>query len=166
MLGLQQLAGWAVWGELELLWSGQDRLLVQCLEQLGELDFFFVWTTKWTCALSRKKLINSHSQQPAVAQSAQLDWKLIYKYRETPSLKNDLLFIGGTINQHKVCIWLLLSLDKLQRPFPLIQAGQLWITDLRVKWTDARVMSKCTQDSQKVCTKLLSLPDNARKLNF
>ena len=24
-------------------------------------------------------------------------------------------------------------------------------------------MSKCTQDSQKVCTKLLSLPDNAQK---
>ena len=28
------------------------------------------------------------------------------------------------------------------------------------------VMSKCTQDLQKVCTKLFSLPDNAKKLNF
>ena len=28
------------------------------------------------------------------------------------------------------------------------------------------VMFKCTQDSQKVCTKLLSLPDNGQKLNF
>ena len=33
-------------------------------------------------------------------------------------------------------------------------------------WTDEWVMSKCTQDSQKVSTKLLSLPDNAKKLNF
>ena len=27
-------------------------------------------------------------------------------------------------------------------------------------------MSNCSQNSQKVCTKLLSLPDNAKKLNF
>ena len=31
---------------------------------------------------------------------------------------------------------------------------------------DGWVISKCTQDSQKVCTKLLSLSDNAKKLNF
>ena len=30
-------------------------------------------------------------------------------------------------------------------------------------WMDGWVMSKCTQDSQKVCTKLLSLPDNTKK---
>ena len=28
-------------------------------------------------------------------------------------------------------------------------------------WTDGLVMSECTQDSQNVCTILLSLPDNA-----
>ena len=31
---------------------------------------------------------------------------------------------------------------------------------------DGWVMSKYTQDSQNVCTKLLSLPDNAKELNF
>ena len=46
------------------------------------------------------------------------------------------------------------------------KVGQPWITNLRVMWTDGWVMSKCTQDSQKVCTKVLSLPDNAKKLNF
>ena len=43
---------------------------------------------------------------------------------------------------------------------------QPWITNLRVMWTDGWVMSKCTQDSQKVCTKLLSLPDKAQKTQF
>ena len=33
-------------------------------------------------------------------------------------------------------------------------------------WSDGWVMSNCPQDSQKVCTKLLSLPDNAKKLKF
>ena len=30
-------------------------------------------------------------------------------------------------------------------------------------WSNGWVMSNCSQDSQKVCTKLLSLPDNAKK---
>ena len=46
------------------------------------------------------------------------------------------------------------------------KVGQPWITNLRVMWTDGWVMSNCTQNSQKVCTKLLSLPDKAKKLNF
>ena len=46
------------------------------------------------------------------------------------------------------------------------KVGQPWITNLRVMWTDGWVMSKCTQDSQKVCTKLLSLPDKAQKTQF
>ena len=34
-------------------------------------------------------------------------------------------------------------------------------------WMDGWVMSMCTQDLQKGCTKLLSLPDNdIKKLNF
>ena len=33
-------------------------------------------------------------------------------------------------------------------------------------WTDGWIMSKCTQDLQKVSTKLLSLPDSAKNLNF
>ena len=36
-------------------------------------------------------------------------------------------------------------------------------SQIRVIWMDGWVMSKCTQDSQNVCTKLLSLPDNAKK---
>ena len=47
-----------------------------------------------------------------------------------------------------------------------LKVGQPWITNLRVMRTDEWVMSKCTQDSQKVCTKLFSLPDNARKTQF
>ena len=39
-------------------------------------------------------------------------------------------------------------------------------TNLQIMWTDGWIMSNSTQDSQKVCTKLLSLPDNAKKLNF
>ena len=46
------------------------------------------------------------------------------------------------------------------------KVGQPTFTHLRIMWTDGWVMSKCTQDSQKVCTKLLSVPDNAKKLNF
>ena len=49
----------------------------------------------------------------------------------------------------------------------ILKVGQLWITTLRAMWMDGWVMSMCTQDSQKVCTKLLSLPDNAKTpLNF
>ena len=45
----------------------------------------------------------------------------------------------------------------------LIKAGQPLITNAYVEW----VQSKCTKDLQKGCTKLLSLPDNAKKeLNF
>ena len=39
--------------------------------------------------------------------------------------------------------------------------------NLRVMWMDGWVMSNCSQDSQNVCTKLLSLPDKAKKkINF
>ena len=40
-------------------------------------------------------------------------------------------------------------------PATLIKVGQPSITNLRVMWTDGWVMSSCSQDSQKVCTKLL-----------
>ena len=40
------------------------------------------------------------------------------------------------------------------------KVGQPWITNLQAMWTDEWVKSKCKQDSQNVCTKLLSLPDN------
>ena len=38
-----------------------------------------------------------------------------------------------------------------------------WITNLRIMRTTKWAKSKCTQDCQKVCTKLLPLPDNAPK---
>ena len=46
------------------------------------------------------------------------------------------------------------------------KVGQPWITNLWVMWTDGWVMSNCTQDSQKVFTKLLSVPDNAKKTSI
>ena len=47
--------------------------------------------------------------------------------------------------------------------FQAYRVGQPWVTNLRIMWTGGWVMSKSTQDSQNVGTKLLSLPDNAKK---